>query len=80
MANAEPLTMTNAETTTFTRLSDGTLLQDHADGAFRPVASSSDRAKLAALTDAEIEWMATTDPDHPGLDEDFWEGAVAPAT
>lgn len=69
--------MANAEPITFTRLADGTLLQRQADGAFRPVPSGSDRAKLAALTDAEIERMATTDPDHPALDDDFWAGAVA---
>lgn len=70
--------MANAEPITFTRLADGTLLQRHPDGAFRPVATGSDRAKLAALTEAEIERMATTDPDHPGLDDDFWAGAVVP--
>ena len=70
--------MANTEPITFTRLSDGTLLQRQADGAFRPVASTSDRAKLAALTEAEIERMATTDPDHPALDDDFWAAAVAP--
>ena len=67
------------ESITFARLSDGTLLQRQADGVFRPVASASDRAKLAALTEAEIDRMATTDPDHPALDDDFWAGAVAPA-
>lgn len=67
--------MANAEPITFTRLTDGTLLQRQPDGAFRPVASTTDHAKLAALTDAQIEAMAASDPDHPGLDDDFWAGA-----
>lgn len=72
--------MANAEPITFTRLTDGTLLQRQADGAFRPVASETDHAKLAALTDAEIERMATTDPDHPALDDAFWAGVSTPAS
>lgn len=68
--------MMMAEPITFVRLADGTLLQREADGAFRPVASGTDLAKLAALTDAEMERMAATDPDHPGFDDDFWAGAT----
>ncbi|SFM54883.1 BrnA antitoxin family protein [Methylobacterium pseudosasicola] len=70
--------MANADTITFTRLADGTLLQRHPDGAFRPVVAQSDRAKLAALTDEEIERMSACDPDHPGLDDAFWERTARP--
>ncbi|CAA2158345.1 hypothetical protein MBRA_03633 [Methylobacterium brachiatum] len=60
----------------FTRGADGTLLQRHRDGAFRPVVTRSDRVKLAALTDEEIERMGASDPDHPSLDDAFWEQAT----
>ncbi|MCJ2014375.1 BrnA antitoxin family protein [Methylobacterium sp. J-076] len=69
--------MANASEIVFTRLSDGTLLGRQPDGSYRPVASQSDRAKLAALTEADIETLAATDPDHPGLDDAFWEGVPA---
>lgn len=72
--------MANADAITFTRLADGTLLQRHPDGAFRPVTPESDRAKLAALTEAEIERMSVSDPDHPGLDDAFWDGSATAAS
>ena len=67
--------MANPDEIAFARLADGTLLQRHPDGSFRPVASRSDRARIAALTDAEIEDMAASDPDHAPLDDAFWDGA-----
>ncbi len=70
--------MADADPTTFTRLDDGTLLQRHADGAFRPVPSQTDHARLAALTDDAIEVMASSDPDHPGLDDAFWASVGNP--
>ncbi|MCJ2091073.1 hypothetical protein MKK67_00900 [Methylobacterium sp. J-072] len=68
--------MAHADAILFTRRADGTLLQRHPDGASRPVVAESDRAKFAALTDEEIERMSTSDPDHPGLDDAFWERAT----
>ena len=65
--------------TDFTQLSDGTLLLRQADGTFRPVASETDHARLAALTDEEIEEIAANDPDHPALDDAFWAMADAQA-
>lgn len=65
------------DSTTFTRLADGTLLLRHADGSYRPVASETERARLDSLTEAEIEAMASSDPDHPGLDDAFWAAATA---
>lgn len=70
--------MANASEIIFTRLSDGTLLRRQPDGSYRPVEARSNRAELAALTEAEIEAMAASDPDHPGLDDDFWDGALPP--
>jgi hypothetical protein len=66
--------MANATEILFTRRSDGTLLLREPDGSYRPAVEISDLAKLAALTDAEIEVMAASDPDHPALDDNFWAG------
>jgi uncharacterized protein (DUF4415 family) len=59
----------------FTRLADGTLLQRRSDGTFKPIQDKSDHARMARWTDADIEKMAASDPDHPPLDEDFWKAA-----
>jgi uncharacterized protein (DUF4415 family) len=56
----------------FTRLADGTLLRRQSDGTFRPMRGKSSRSRLARLTDAQIEEMAVSDPDHPALDAAFW--------
>ena len=56
----------------FTRLPDGTLLQRQADGSYKPTKSLTDHARLARLTDDNIERMV--DPDHPPLDDAFWAG------
>jgi uncharacterized protein (DUF4415 family) len=58
----------------FTRLADGSLLRRQPDGSFRVVDDKTDRARLAALSDAEIERMAASDADHPPLDDAFWSG------
>jgi uncharacterized protein (DUF4415 family) len=75
--------MKNAKPIVFTRLTDGTILRRRPDGSFRPVKDKTDYARLAKLTDDEIEKMAVSDPDHPGLDDNFWRsvdvGNVAPA-
>ena len=63
---------------TFARLSDGTLLRRQSDGSFRATTSTTDRAVLAALTDDQIESMASSDPDHPGLDDAFWQSSSQP--
>ncbi len=66
--------MASVKPIVFTRLADGTLLRRKADGSFRPVRSRTDRTRIARMTDAQIEKMATSDPDHPALDDDFWRG------
>ncbi len=64
--------MSKAKPIVFTRLSDGTILQRRRDGSFRPAKDKTDYARLAKLTEAEIERMARSDPDHPGLNDEFW--------
>ena len=66
--------MSIARPIVFTRLTDGTLLQRRKDGSFRPVKDKSDRARLARLTVSDIERIARSDPDHPALDDEFWQG------
>ena len=63
--------------TAFARLADGTTLLRQADGSFRTVRSETDLARVRAMTDADIEHQAASDPDHPGLDEAFWSGIDA---
>ena len=70
--------MSSAKPIAFTRLADGTLLQRRRDGSFRPVKDRTDYARLARLTDGEIEKMAASDPDHPALDDAFWRAIEAP--
>ena len=72
--------MTGAKAITFTRLADGTLLRRRRDGSFAPVRSKSDRTAIAKWTDAEIEKMAASDPDHPALDDEFWRSVDEPAS
>lgn len=66
--------MANVKTIIFTRLADGTLLRRRSDGNFRPVKDKSDRRRIDQWTDAEIEKMAASDPDHPPFDDEFWKG------
>ena len=66
--------MAKAKPIVFTRLSDGSLLQRQLDGSFRPVADASDHQRLKQLTETQIEKIASSDPDHPALDNTFWEG------
>lgn len=65
--------MAPAKPINFTRLSDGTLLRRRRDGSFAPVRSKSDRTRIGRWSDAEIEKMAASDPDHPALDDEFWQ-------
>src|SRR5690242_11246573 len=62
----------------FKRRADGTLLVRRKDGSFRPVKDRTDRARIAKWTDAEIEKMATSDRDHPALDDEFWRNIDEP--
>lgn len=62
---------------TFIRLQDGTTLERQDDGAYRPIQTKTDWSYLDALTDDEIDAMAASDPDHPALDDAFWDAAEA---
>ena len=62
-----------ADPITFTRLSDGTILQRQADGSFRPIETQMDWDRIRNLTEEEIEEWARSDPDHPALDDEFWK-------
>ncbi len=70
--------MASGKPITFTRLSDGTLLRRRSDGSFAPVRSKSNRKRIAQWSDAEIERMAASDPDHPALDDEFWRAIDEP--
>ena len=65
--------MATAKSMTFTRLADGTLLKRRKDGSFQSVKGKTDRDRLAGLSDADIERMSASDPDHPALDDAFWQ-------
>lgn len=69
--------MKQDEVVTVLRLSDGTLLQRQTDGSYSPVGSLTDWNRISRWTDDEIEEMAASDPDHPALDDAFWEAAEA---
>jgi uncharacterized protein (DUF4415 family) len=68
-----------AKTLVFKQRADGTLLVRRKDGSFRPVKDRTDRARIAKWSDAEIEKMAASDPDHPALDDEFWRNIDEPA-
>lgn len=54
------------------RLADGTMVEVLDDGAARPLADSTDYARLAAMTDEETEANALADQDNPPLtDQDL---------
>ena len=49
------------------RLADGTMVEILGDGTARPLVDSTDYARLAAMTDEEIEANALADEDNPPL-------------
>ena len=66
--------MASAKPITFTRLSDGTLLRRRPDGGFSSRCAANRIAPgWRGGPDAEIEKMAASDPDHPPLDDAFWQ-------
>ncbi len=64
--------MKQVDEMTVLRLSDGTLLQRQQDGSYHPIESLTDWNRISQWTDDEIETMASSDPDHPPLDDEFW--------
>lgn len=57
-------------TTRLKRMDDGTFVQILPDGSTRPIDDRTDWARLDAMTDAEIEANALSDPDNPPLTDD----------
>lgn len=63
--------ITRAVTTT-----DGQLLIEQPDGNYRPAPTDrTDRARVDATTDAELERAIRADPDDPANDPSFWQHA-----
>jgi putative transcriptional regulator len=52
------------------RLPDGTLVQVFPDGSTQPLKGRTDWARLAAMTEEEIEANALSDPDNPPATEE----------
>ncbi len=52
------------------RLPDGTMVEELADGSTRPLEDRTDWARLAAMTEEEIEANALADPDNPPLTDE----------
>ncbi len=52
------------------RLPNGTLVQVFPDGSTRPLKGRTDWARLAAMTEEEIEANALADPDNPPMTAD----------
>ena len=63
-----------ADVIMFTRLADGTVLRRQHDGSYRPAVTTTDWKWLDHSSDAQIETMSRSDPDHPPLDAAFWRG------
>ncbi len=67
--------MSEKDAITFKAGPDGTVLVKGKDGIFRPEQTHTNWARLAALTEEQIEEWSQTDPDHPGTDDAFWATA-----
>ena len=58
-------------------LVDGKLYERRADGSLAPLVGQTDFQRLDAMTDAEIEANALSDPDAlPMTDEEWAQGAI----
>ena len=62
--------MSKEGTTIARRRSDGTLVEVLPDGSTRPLAGETDWQRLRAMTDAEVEAAALSDPDAQPLTEE----------
>ncbi len=57
--------MSNENIIKVVRLADGRVFQEHDDGSRTQLFGKSDRARLDAMTEEEIEANALSDPDNP---------------
>jgi putative transcriptional regulator len=51
-------------------LPDGTVVQVMPDGSLRPMQSRTDYARVAAMTEEEVEANALSDPDNPPMTDE----------
>jgi uncharacterized protein (DUF4415 family) len=54
---------------------DGRVLIEQPDGSYRPTNRRTDWDRVRAMTDAEVEAAAASDPDALPLDAGFWQSA-----
>ncbi len=62
--------MSESNTIRVRLLDDGTVLQIHENGTSTPVVDTSDWARVAAMTEDEIEANALADPDNPPISDE----------
>lgn len=60
---------------TYKKISNGTIVKMLPDGGSHPVEARTDWERVSRWTEAEIEAMAGSDPEHPALDDQFWADA-----
>lgn len=66
--------MNEAQMTRVMVLPDGTVVEILADGSTRPLEDTTDYARLAAMTEDEIEANALGDPDNPPFTDEELAG------
>lgn len=62
--------MNDVDTITVIKGPDGGYVQELPDGSTRPLPDRTDDARLAAMTEEEIEANALSDPDNPPLTDE----------
>jgi uncharacterized protein (DUF4415 family) len=53
-------------------LIDGKVYEQRQDGSLMPLVDQTDHARMAAMTDEEIEAEATIDPESPPMTDEEW--------
>jgi uncharacterized protein (DUF4415 family) len=69
--------MSGARITKAITTTDGRVLIEQPDGAYRPAESQTDWARLEAMTDEEVERLASEDMAELDIDLDWMEQATA---
>ena len=68
--------MSGAHITKAITTTDGRVLVEQADGTYRPAESQTDWTQLGAMTDEEVERLASEDMAKLGIDPDWMEHAT----
>ena len=68
--------MSGAHITKAITTTDGRVLIEQPDGAYRPVESQTDWARLDAMTEEEVERLAAEDMAELGIDPDWMAHAT----